>query len=66
MKFVVKVLAIIVIPVLLFVFYPNEISQAIVWLRGEAKQLQEAGASRMSQEVTSSEYIEDIVKRGRK
>ena len=66
MKFVVKVLAIVLIPILLFVFYPNEIRQAIIWLRGETKQLQEEGASRMSQEVTSSEYIEDIVKRGRK
>ena len=66
MKFVVKVLAIVIVPILLFVFYPNEIRQAIIWIRGEAKQLQEEGASRMSQEVTSSEYINDIVKRGRK
>ena len=65
MKFVIKVLAIVLIPILLFVFYPNEIRQAIVWLRGEAKQLQEEGASRVTHEVTSSEYIEDIVKRER-
>lgn len=66
MKFVVKLLAIIVVPILLFVFYPNEIRQAIIWLKGEAKQLQDEGALRVTQEVTSSEYIEDIVKRGRK
>lgn len=66
MKSVVKVLAIVIVPILLFMFYPNEIKQAILWLRGEAKQLQEGGASRVTQEVTSSEYIEDIVKRGRK